>query len=224
MEEEESAPPAGNGSAQESRPPAAGEREPKPTPQTESASAPGTEPAKTRIGVIADTHGYLDPRVLEIFAGVQHIIHAGDVVDPEILSELRRVAPLTAVAGNLDKGELAAGLPREASGEVGGVRFVVAHKPGRLRKRLAAGKIDIPKGLKLDLIVWGHEHVPSATWVDGTLHLNPGTASSPEAEDDGPTVAIVQTEPAGLAVCFIPLKRRPIEESTEPGTGSDTAG
>ena len=198
--------------------PAARPRGPQRSRQTKSSSAPVSEPATTRIGVISDTHGYLDPRVLEIFAGVAHIIHAGDVVDPAILSELRRIAPLTAVAGNLDKGELAAGLPAKPSGEVGGVRFLVAHKPRRLRKRLAAGKINLPEGSKLDLIVWGHEHVPSASWVDGTLYLNPGTASSPEEEDDGPTVAIVHTEAAGLAVCFVPLTRRPIE----PDTGSDT--
>ena len=214
MVEAESASPADSGSAQESGRPAARPRGPQRSRQSKPASAPAT----TRIGVISDTHGYLDPRVLEIFAGVAHIIHAGDVVDPEILSELRRIAPLTAVAGNLDKGELAASLPREALGEVGGVRFLVAHKPRRLRKRLAAGKINLPEGSKLDLIVWGHEHVPSASWVDGTLHLNPGTASSPEEEDDGPTVAIVHTEAAGLAVCFVPLTRRP----SESDTGSDT--
>ena len=223
MEEGEGVPPVGSGSAQYVGRPATRASGAERTHETEPAFTPGSEPVKTRIGVISDTHGYLDSRVLEIFAGVQHIIHAGDVVDPEILTELGRVAPLTAVAGNLDKGELAASLPREASGEVGGVRFVVAHKPGRLRKRLAAGKIDIPKGSRFDLVVWGHEHVPSASWLDGTLHLNPGTASSPEEEDDGPTVAIVQTELEGLAVCFIPLKRRSIEGSAEPGTASDTA-
>ena len=224
MVKEEGAPSAGTSSALDSRPPVAGQREPRPNPQTEPSSAPASEPTEMRIGVISDTHGYLDPRVLEIFAGVQHIIHAGDVVEPEILSELRRVASLTAVAGNLDKDELAAGLPREATGEVGGIRFLVAHKPRRLHKRLAAGKISLPEGSKFDLIVWGHEHVPSASWVDGTLHLNPGTASSPEAEDDGPTVAIVRAEEAGLAVCFIPLRRRPVGEAAESGPGSDTAG
>ena len=224
MEEGEGVPPVGSGSAQYVGRPAARARGPERSRRTEPASEFEAEPGKTRIGVISDTHGYLDSRVLEIFAGVQHIIHAGDVVDPKIITELRRVAPLTAVAGNLDKGDLAAGLSREASGEVGGVRFVVAHKPGRLRKRLAAGKIDIPKGSKFDLVVWGHEHVPSAAWVDGTLYLNPGTASSPEEEDDGPTVAIVQTELAGLAVCFIPLTRRFVEGPAEPGTTPGSAG
>ncbi len=60
----------------------------------------------TRIGVVSDTHGYLDPAVLEVFAGVDHIIHAGDVMDAGILEALRAVAPLTAVHGNLDDGEL----------------------------------------------------------------------------------------------------------------------
>ncbi|HET6495654.1 MAG TPA: metallophosphoesterase family protein, partial [Thermoleophilia bacterium] len=96
-----------------------------------------------RIGVISDNHGYLDPEVLEIFAGVTHIIHAGDIVDPQILTALETVAPVTAVSGNLDGSGPTAELPTEATGEVGGVRFVVAHKPKRLLKRLAAGKIGV---------------------------------------------------------------------------------
>jgi putative phosphoesterase len=167
-----------------------------------------------RIGVISDNHGYLDPEVLEVFAGVDAIIHAGDIVDPQILSALARVAPLIAVAGNIDGGELAATLPREQTGELGGVRFVVGHKRKRLLKRLAAGKF-AADGRPPDVVIFGHEHVPSAVWVDGTLLLNPGTASSPDEEDDGPTVAILETSRAGLSVQFIPLRRRPLEESEE---------
>jgi len=60
--------------------------------------------------------------------------------------------------------------------------------------------------------------VPAAAWVESTLFLNPGTASAPDEEDDGPTVAIVSVRPAGLAVCFIPLERRDVDEaSTHPG-------
>jgi putative phosphoesterase len=172
--------------------------------------AGGPEGGRVRIGVISDNHGYLDPEILEIFKGVDHIIHAGDVMDPDILTALRRVAPLTAVSGNLDGGELAAELPREATGEIGGVRFVVAHKPRRLLKRLSAGKISIGnEDTPPDLVVWGHLHTPTASWVDGALYLNPGTASSPDEEDDGPTVAIVEGKANGLAVQFIPLQRRP---------------
>jgi uncharacterized protein len=170
--------------------------------------------ATVRIGVISDNHGYFDPEVLAIFDGVRHIIHAGDIMDPDILTTLATVAPVTAVAGNLDAGKLAAELPREATGEIDGVTFVVAHKPKRLLKRLAAGKITVgEQGANPDLVVWGHLHTPTASWIDGALYLNPGTASSPDEEDDGPTVAIVELTANGLAVRFVPLRRRPTEET-----------
>ena len=142
-------------------------------------------PAAVRIGVISDSHGYLDPAVLEIFAGVAHIVHAGDIGDPQILAALQALAPVTAVSGNIEPEEILASLPREASGEVGGVDFVVAHKRKRLFKRLAAGKVLAAPGGDLPaLVIYGHDHVPSAAWVDGTLFLNPGTEASPDDEDD----------------------------------------
>ena len=96
--------------------------------------------AAPAIGVISDTHGYLDPAVCGLFAGVDLIIHAGDIVDPAILTALEAVAPVVAVAGNVEAGGLAERLPREVAGEVGGVRYVVGHKRKRLLKRLAAGR------------------------------------------------------------------------------------
>ena len=169
--------------------------------------------------MISDNHGYLDPAVLDHFAGVTHIIHAGDITDPGILATLDTVAPVTAVAGNLDTGDLAERLPREASGEVAGVRILVGHKPKRLLNRLSTGGV---AGERPDLVVGGHTHVPSAAWVDGALYLNPGTASSPDEEDDGPTVAVVEVEPAGLSVKFIPLPRR--AEAVEIGRVARAAG
>ena len=167
-----------------------------------------------RIGIVSDNHGYLDPEVLEIFAGVTHIIHAGDIVDPSILAALEVVAPVTAVSGNLDTSGPTADLPTEATGEVGGVRFVVAHKPKRLLKRLATGKIGVGEDhARPNLVVWGHLHTPTVIWLDGQLQLNPGTAASPDEEDDGPTVAIVEVTKNGLAVQFVPLRRRTPEET-----------
>jgi len=192
---------------------AGGGRRPSARPSAKRRATAGPAFKAVRIGVLGDNHGYLDPEVLAIFAGVDHVIHAGDIMDPEILTALATVAPLTAVAGNLDTGKLAARLPREATGDVDGVRFVVAHKPRRLLKRLAAGKITVgEQGAGPDLVVWGHLHTPTATWIDGVLHLNPGTASSPDEEDDGPTVAIVERTQNGLAVRFVPLSRRRDEE------------
>ncbi len=181
---------------------------------TSGRPAPARRPA--RIGVISDNHGYLDPAVLEVFAGVTHIIHAGDIVDPDILDRLRAVAPVTAVAGNMDSGEPTSTLPREAVGEVAGVRFLVGHKRKRLLRELAAGRIGgISQGELPDLVIYGHDHVPAAAWVDGTLYLDPGSASAPHEEDDGPTVAIVEVRPTGLSVCFVPLKRRAAEEAAQ---------
>jgi putative phosphoesterase len=192
---------------------AAGERRAKAT----SATAKGRAEAAalpTRIGVISDNHGYLDPAVLEIFAGVIHIIHAGDVMDPEILERLATVAPVTAVAGNMDSGQPTSALPREVVGEVAGVRFLVGHKRKRLLRDLAAGSIaGLAAGEAPDLVIYGHDHLPAAAWVEGTLYLDPGSASAPHEEDDGPTVAIVEVRTAGLSVCFVPLERRDAEEA-----------
>ena len=194
----------------------------KPTHQKESgekgASRTATDrwkasAATLRIGVISDTHGVLDPSVLEVFAGVVQIIHAGDIVDPDILTRLGSVAPVVAVAGNVDPPELSERLPREAAGVVAGVRYVVGHKKKRLFKRLAAG--DLGQGTDggaPDLVVFGHDHVPSVAWVDGTLYLNPGSASAPDEEDDGPTVAIVEVGATGLAVHFVPLVRHDMRD------------
>jgi putative phosphoesterase len=177
--------------------------------RTPRAHAPTETNGATLIGVLSDTHGYLNPAVASLFKGVDHIIHAGDVVDARTLQQLGRVAPLTAVSGNMDRGDLAKSLPKEATGTVGDVGFVVAHKRKRLLKRLAAGKVDPQfRDARLQLVVFGHEHVPAAEWIDGVLHLNPGTASALEEEDDGPTVALVRVEPTGLSVKFIPLERR----------------
>ena len=170
-----------------------------------------------RIGVISDNHGYLDPVVLEIFAGVDHIIHAGDVMDPDILERLATIAPVTAVAGNMDSGEPTSVLPREVVGEVAGVRFLVGHKRKRLLRDLAAGAIaGLDAGEAPDLVIYGHDHVPAAAWVEGTLYLDPGSASAPHEEDDGPTVAIVEVTRAGLSVSFIPLQRRDHEARQRP--------
>jgi uncharacterized protein len=166
-----------------------------------------TQEQGTSIGVISDTHGHFDPVVLELFAGVDHIIHAGDVIDTETLPALETVAPVTVVPGNLDTGKLSR-QPREVAASVGGVLFAVGHKRKRLLKKLLTGKIDgLPAGRQPDLVVFGHDHIPSVEWVDGTLYLNPGTASSPHEEDDDPTVAVVTVEPTGLGVRFVPLVR-----------------
>ena len=154
------------------------------------------------IGLIADTHGVLAPAIPRLFAGVNHIIHAGDVGKRAVLRKLEKVAPLTAISGNADTGRLAASLPAIARGEVDGLRFLVVHKPKAVRRHLPAAQRD---GVRL--IVSGHLHEPEFWWEDGILHVNPGSATAPDEGDPEPTVAIVSLLPEGLAVSFLPVPR-----------------
>jgi uncharacterized protein len=168
--------------------------------------------ARLKIGVIADAHGYLDPRVGRIFAGADHIIAGGDMLDPAILLALREVAPVTAVFGASDNHALASSLPREATGEVAGVCFAVGHSSEHLLKELSGGRLSTGSNRSMpNLVVFGGTHTPSAVWLDGTLFLDPGTAGSPERDDNDPTVAVVERQSVGLAVRFVPLRRRPVK-------------
>lgn len=72
-----------------------------------------------RVGLVLDTHGLLRREAMDALRGSELIIHAGDVGKPEILDELRKIAPVVAVRGNVDKGELAKGLPETAVAEAG---------------------------------------------------------------------------------------------------------
>jgi putative phosphoesterase len=155
-----------------------------------------------RIGLISDTHGFLDPAVLGLFAGVDLILHAGDIGDRAILDELSAVAPVEAVSGNLD-GDDFTDLPGYATGEIRGTHFALGHKRKRLVKRLGS-----TGGDPFDLVVYGHDHAPSASWAEGTLWVDPGSASAPYEEDEGPTIAIIERLPTGLSVHFVPLDPR----------------
>lgn len=121
-----------------------------------------------RIGIISDTHGLLRPEAVERLAGVHHIIHAGDIGRPEVISDLRKIAPTTAVRGNIDRDEWAAGYPLTALVKLGGRSFYVLHN-------LAELDID-PAAAGIDVIVSGHSHRPRIETVDGVIYLNPGSA------------------------------------------------
>lgn len=122
-----------------------------------------------RVGVLSDTHNLLRPRVLELLAGCDRILHAGDVGELEILEQLRRSTPLAALAavrGNTDAGATAAALPETLAGDLDGLPFRMVHRredmdpawPGRLR-----------------LVVFGHSHRPELEWQGSCLLLNPGS-------------------------------------------------
>ncbi|SEP50675.1 hypothetical protein SAMN02990966_07718 [Rhodospirillales bacterium URHD0017] len=121
-----------------------------------------------RIGIISDTHGLLRPEAVERLAGVQHIIHAGDIGRPDVISELRRIAPVTAVRGNIDRDEWAAGYPQTELVKLGDRFFYVLHNIAEL-------DLD-PVAAGIDVVVSGHSHQPKIETVDGVVYLNPGSA------------------------------------------------
>ncbi len=124
------------------------------------------------IGVVSDTHGELHLAVRELLAGVDHILHAGDVGSATVLSELQAIAGVTAVRGNCDFEAWAASLPVTTEVELAGVRFVLTHM-GRSRGDCEGE----PSGELAPLVVVsGHTHLAVLEWRDGVLHLNPGSA------------------------------------------------
>ncbi|MCC7018645.1 MAG: metallophosphoesterase family protein [Ardenticatenales bacterium] len=132
-----------------------------------------TSPA-VRLGLVADTHGWLDPAVLTHFAGVELIVHAGDIGDAAILDALRAVAPVLAVRGNIDFGVLS-DLPLSAWVDAAGARVASLHiagPPGRPNAELRA----LVDAAHPDLVVVGHSHVEGFWRVGGALVVNPGAA------------------------------------------------
>ncbi|HET9251520.1 MAG TPA: metallophosphoesterase family protein [Candidatus Eisenbacteria bacterium] len=120
------------------------------------------------VGLISDTHGLLRPEAVEALRGVTAIVHAGDVGDPAILEELARVAPVTAVRGNVDGGDLARRLPATAILTVEGVSIYVLH---------ILDDLDLDPGVAgCRVVVSGHTHEPRVLTRRGVLYVNPGSA------------------------------------------------
>ncbi|MCW5796927.1 MAG: Phosphoesterase [Nitrospira sp.] len=127
-----------------------------------------------RIGVISDTHGLFDRSIIHHFAGVEHILHAGDIGPGDVLAQLERIAPVTAVSGNVDGFE-ASGIPVEQTVELAGYRIALYHRlyeGGRLTRH---GN-DMLARIRPAVCVYGHTHQPKAEWRDGVLLFNPGSA------------------------------------------------
>jgi putative phosphoesterase len=145
-----------------------------------------------RLGLIADTHGKFRPAVHDVFAGVDRILHAGDIGAAEILDELEMLAPVTAVYGNVDSAIMRRRLPQVAAIELDGFRFVVTHGDQFGSPQPDGLKAAFPDA---DVIVFGHTHQPLIRDLpDFTVVINPGSAG-PRRFDLAPSVAIVELEP-----------------------------
>jgi putative phosphoesterase len=120
------------------------------------------------IGVISDTHGLLRPEALELLHGSEHIIHAGDIGAPEIIPELRKIAPVTAIRGNIDTQAWAQIFAETEVVELGGLDFYIIHN-------LKALDLN-PKAAGFAAMISGHSHQPKQEVKNGVLYFNPGSA------------------------------------------------
>ena len=120
------------------------------------------------IGVISDTHGLLRQEAIDALRGCDRIIHAGDVGTPDILEQLRWLAPVVAVRGNIDEDGWAMSLPRSKAVELDGHTIYVLH--------ILADLDLLPAPDGISAVVYGHSHKPSIEDRDSVLYLNPGSA------------------------------------------------
>jgi hypothetical protein len=124
-----------------------------------------------KIGIISDTHDYLDPKIPALFAGVEHILHAGDIGLPWLILQLESIAPVTAVLGNTD-----AGLDFKETEilQFDGRKFLVHHIVDARSPALTIQRRIIRENP--DVVVFGHTHKPFCETIGRTLYFNPGYA------------------------------------------------
>ena len=153
-----------------------------------------------RIGVVSDTHDFLDPRILELFQGVDHIIHAGDVGMQIIVFDLEQIAPTTAVIGNTDLGNP---LKLTEIVTLGELKFLVQHivnpyePDSKLKSRLARSRPDV--------VIFGHTHKAFNEVIGGVRFLNPGYAGKPKYNTER-SVVILECSGKEVSVRFVPLE------------------
>jgi len=121
-----------------------------------------------RVGIISDTHGLLRPEAVELLRGSEHIIHAGDIGAPEIVPELEKIAPVTAIRGNVDTQPWARKFAETEVVELDGLNIYVIHD---------MNAIDLnPRAAGFAAVISGHSHQPKQETRDGVLYFNPGSA------------------------------------------------
>lgn len=152
-----------------------------------------------KIGIISDTHNYLDPKVEKIFSGVEHILHAGDVGQPKIILELEQIAPVTAVLGNTDSDTT---LRQTEVVELAGRKFLIHHivDPGS-PSDIFQSRFDL---VKPDVVVFGHTHRQFNQMVGKTLFLNPGPACK-KRFNESRSVVLLHCDGKELRVEFKPF-------------------
>ena len=152
--------------------------------------------ASKTVGLIADTHvparaKCIPKKVFKIFENVDFIVHAGDLVQLDVIDELEQLAPVLAVHGNMDGPEVRVALPKLNTLKIYGWKIGVMHDPNALFGR---GKMrEIAKQNSFDTFVYGHTHNVSIKWEDQILFINPGSPTNPMASFmNKPSVALLK--------------------------------
>ena len=152
-----------------------------------------------KIGVISDTHDFFDPKLPGLFAGVNHILHAGDIGTAWITFQLEQIAPVTAVLGNND-----AGLPFKETEivELAGRKFLLHHivNPQALDQPVASRIVR----QRPEVIVFGHTHKQFNETLGGMLFFNPGYAGRPKF-GAARSLAILHCDKNGIRPEFVAL-------------------
>ncbi|TDI87791.1 MAG: metallophosphoesterase [Caldithrix sp.] len=128
------------------------------------------------IGVIADTHGHVNPKVYDIFAGVDQILHAGDIGGVDIITSLETLAPVQAVYGNVDTFPISTNYPETLTTQIAGVNICMTHIYTGLESNLVQEALKQLPGQRLDLLIYGHSHQAKLERVGNTYLFNPGSA------------------------------------------------
>jgi len=153
-----------------------------------------------KVGVISDTHNHFDPRIPQLFAGVDHILHGGDIGLPSIVLALEQIAPVTAVAGNTDDPGFHYRIAEVV--ELAGRKFLVQHivnpqaLDDTLKTRIARARADV--------VVFGHTHKPFSEIIDGIRFFNPGYAGKSRFGMER-SVAILHCSEKGIRAEYVPL-------------------
>ena len=161
------------------------------------------------VGILSDTHKVLPMSAYAELADCDYIIHAGDICDPYILTQLREVASVVAVLGNNDVPEYGTDVKDVADVVIGGVRFIVAHTPRQLQTALA--RAVRPGCPCVDVAVHGHTHVPEQIVGDKAapahMILCPGSVSYPRSASKPTIIKITITDAVIDDVSFVELTR-----------------
>ncbi len=157
-----------------------------------------------RVGVISDTHGHLPKTAATRLSSADLIIHAGDIDTPEILADLKQIAPVVFVRGNMDRGVWASHLSPTEGIQVGHVWIYVIHDLSRFD--LA------PEATGFGIVISGHTHCPHLSQRSGVMYLNPGSTTHPRHPSPA-SMAILEIREETVDTRFIDLERnRPLDD------------